>query len=369
MRRRSVLTLFIRVILYRSSVAEKQGSAVFRTLCVDLGVGWFFASFFEFKTPVKWSLRLVYCWINQTLFDREFPPFFFFFFTESFGLVCGFMCYYSFFSFFAQHYNYIAFYCTASGARRRGRQRKRWEENVREWTGLDLPESQRAVEDRQRWVGVVASSSVVPLRPLGSIDYSSCTVTDKDYSSCTMIWLYKYKNYNSCTMIEQIHILQQLYHDWTKTKTTTVVPWFYKDKDYSSCTVSDKDKDYSSCMMIVQRQRLQLLYHDCTNTKTTTVVPWLNEDKDYGSSLLYHDCTRTKFLRHHKVIGIPWKLKYNPGRWTNTGMSWFKPAIDKFACSVDTALKSTGVQVDRPPPLPLPLPLPTPHKTAADNNR
>ena len=36
------------------------------------------------------------------------------------------------------------------GARRRGRQRKRWEDNVTEWTGLDFPESQRAAEDSHR---------------------------------------------------------------------------------------------------------------------------------------------------------------------------------------------------------------------------
>ena len=38
---------------------------------------------------------------------------------------------------------------TVGGAKRRGRQRKRWEDNVKEWAGLDVPESQRAVEDRQ----------------------------------------------------------------------------------------------------------------------------------------------------------------------------------------------------------------------------
>ena len=48
------------------------------------------------------------------------------------------------------------------GARRRERQRKRWEDNVREWTGLDFPESQRAVEDGKRWKQRVAKSSVVP---------------------------------------------------------------------------------------------------------------------------------------------------------------------------------------------------------------
>ena len=35
-------------------------------------------------------------------------------------------------------------------ARRRGRQRKRWEDNIREWTGLEFAKSQRAVENREK---------------------------------------------------------------------------------------------------------------------------------------------------------------------------------------------------------------------------
>ena len=34
------------------------------------------------------------------------------------------------------------------GGRRQGRQRKRWEDNIREWTGLEFGKSQRAVENR-----------------------------------------------------------------------------------------------------------------------------------------------------------------------------------------------------------------------------
>ena len=34
---------------------------------------------------------------------------------------------------------------TVKGGRRRGRQRKRWEDNIREWTGLEFTKSQRAV--------------------------------------------------------------------------------------------------------------------------------------------------------------------------------------------------------------------------------
>ena len=39
---------------------------------------------------------------------------------------------------------------TVKGRRRQGRQRKRWEDNIREWTGLELAKSQRAVEHREK---------------------------------------------------------------------------------------------------------------------------------------------------------------------------------------------------------------------------
>ena len=51
------------------------------------------------------------------------------------------------------------------GARRRGRQKKRWEDNIKEWTGIGFGDSPRAVEDRQGRKGIVATSSVVPRRP------------------------------------------------------------------------------------------------------------------------------------------------------------------------------------------------------------
>ena len=40
---------------------------------------------------------------------------------------------------------------TVKGERRQGRQRKRWEDNIRGWTGLELAKSQRAVENRENW--------------------------------------------------------------------------------------------------------------------------------------------------------------------------------------------------------------------------
>ena len=54
---------------------------------------------------------------------------------------------------------------TAKGGRRPGRQWKRWEDNIRGWTGLEFGRFQRAVENRKKWRKLVAKSSVVPQRP------------------------------------------------------------------------------------------------------------------------------------------------------------------------------------------------------------
>ena len=51
------------------------------------------------------------------------------------------------------------------GKGRRGRQKKRWEDNIKEWTGMDFASSAKAAEDRARWKGIVVNSSVVPRRP------------------------------------------------------------------------------------------------------------------------------------------------------------------------------------------------------------
>ena len=54
---------------------------------------------------------------------------------------------------------------TVKGGRRQGRQRKRWEDNIKEWTGLEFAKSQRAVKNRGKWRVMVAKSSVEPQRP------------------------------------------------------------------------------------------------------------------------------------------------------------------------------------------------------------
>ena len=54
---------------------------------------------------------------------------------------------------------------TVKGGIRQGRLRKRWEDDIREWTGLEVAKSRRAVENREKWRKLVVKSFVLPKRP------------------------------------------------------------------------------------------------------------------------------------------------------------------------------------------------------------
>ena len=55
---------------------------------------------------------------------------------------------------------------TVKRERREGRQRKKWEDNIREWTSLEFAKPQRAVENRKKKLRkLVVKSSVVHQRP------------------------------------------------------------------------------------------------------------------------------------------------------------------------------------------------------------
>ena len=60
---------------------------------------------------------------------------------------------------------------TAKGGRRQGRQRKRWEVNIREWTGLEFAKSQKAGESREKWRKLAVKSFTVPQRPPAVTEY------------------------------------------------------------------------------------------------------------------------------------------------------------------------------------------------------
>ena len=54
---------------------------------------------------------------------------------------------------------------TVRGGRGRGRQRKRWEDNIRHWTGLELSDAVRRAEEREEWRMLVARSCGAPNGP------------------------------------------------------------------------------------------------------------------------------------------------------------------------------------------------------------
>ena len=49
--------------------------------------------------------------------------------------------------------------------RRDEKMKKRWEDNIKEWTGMEFGDSLRPAENREGWKGIVATSSVVPRWP------------------------------------------------------------------------------------------------------------------------------------------------------------------------------------------------------------
>ena len=59
---------------------------------------------------------------------------------------------------------------TVKGGSRQGRQKKMWEDNIREWTCLEFSKSHGAVENREIWRKLVVKSSVVPQRALRQRD-------------------------------------------------------------------------------------------------------------------------------------------------------------------------------------------------------
>ena len=61
---------------------------------------------------------------------------------------------------------------TVQGGRRRGRQRKRWEDNICEWTGLGLSDTMRKAEEREEWRRLVVTSCGAPTihKIMGQID-------------------------------------------------------------------------------------------------------------------------------------------------------------------------------------------------------
>ena len=63
---------------------------------------------------------------------------------------------------------------SVDGRRRRGRSRKSWKDNIKEWTGQSMSRLLGVAEDRRRWAAITAEASVrVPQRRLGITGFDS----------------------------------------------------------------------------------------------------------------------------------------------------------------------------------------------------
>ena len=109
------------------------------------------------------------------------------------------------------------------GGWRQGRQRKRWEDNIREWTGLEFAKSQRAVENREKWRKLVAKSSVVPQRPSRLRDrWWWCSFTMKRDGQCFRNMTLKEKSFlMSVFTVASIQLVKKIKKIawWEKTDT------------------------------------------------------------------------------------------------------------------------------------------------------
>ena len=54
---------------------------------------------------------------------------------------------------------------TVKGASRKGSQKKKWEDNIKEWSRTQFGDPLRAAEVREMWNSIVTTSSVLPRRP------------------------------------------------------------------------------------------------------------------------------------------------------------------------------------------------------------
>ena len=80
---------------------------------------------------------------------------------------------------------------SVQGGRRRGRQRKRWEDNIKEWTGHEWNIILQKAENRKEWRKLVVKSTVVPQRSarLQDEDKKKKHVPHLNFiKECTPLW-------------------------------------------------------------------------------------------------------------------------------------------------------------------------------------
>ncbi|KAK2165675.1 hypothetical protein NP493_1357g00027 [Ridgeia piscesae] len=75
---------------------------------------------------------------------------------------------------------------TVQGGRRRGRQKKRWEDNIPEWTGMTLGAAMRKTERREEWRSWLPGQLWRPNGPLRLRDRKTAPTMNRDEGGCRL---------------------------------------------------------------------------------------------------------------------------------------------------------------------------------------
>ena len=90
---------------------------------------------------------------------------------------------------------------TVQGGRQRDRHGKWWEDNIKEWTGLESNTILRKAENCEEWRNLVVVSTVVPQRSARLLDrWEALALTQTITLTITIIWQ------NSCLFLVLVHL-------------------------------------------------------------------------------------------------------------------------------------------------------------------
>ena len=92
---------------------------------------------------------------------------------------------------------------TVQGGRQRGRQRIRWEDNIKEWTGLQWNIMLRKAKNREEWRKLIVKSTVVPQRSARLRDTYSGAPTVSQTTGCIQWCPNGQPNYGIHTVVPQ----------------------------------------------------------------------------------------------------------------------------------------------------------------------
>ena len=222
---------------------------------------------------------------------------------------------------------------TVKGWRRQGGQRKRWEDNIREWTGLEFCKSQSAVETREKWRNLVAKSSVVPQQPSRLMDwwwwrwsFPHCW----HFAGVLQSWLvwtnllqlkhrsgfwtnrstftFKYPTLISFGMSYRLKVRNRVLVGLTFPSFFTVTRWSSTTPCVlSSSLISTSDKSESSRQLITPREEFKLL---CTETCTGRLTNVTVFNRFSALGLLEHPTRKDPSLSLLVLLRVPaiaWK--------------------------------------------------------------